>query len=477
MAAPSSANFFGGKDEELKNFQINQPLQHSQGEGDSSSTPGAADASQRRRRNHWGNPSPDAEIVALSPKTLMATSRFTCEVCQRGFQREQNLQLHRRGHNLPWKLKQRTRHEIRKKEYICECGTTFTRRDSFTYHRSFCDAFTEKVARHTTNRSPYSSMATASIVANASNPGSRSLGSAAGSLIPGNDQQLSTPLLGQGASSPNSFTSLLSGHQELSTPLLGQGASSPNSFTSLLSGKSIGSAFQAKISFPSNTAPSNMFHFGFSGSAGLNNPQNDVDLNLSNSFSGGLMMNAETTHKILSSTLPSPQLSATALLQKASLLTGANSNNAALMKGLGSSLSGGMKFNINGGALGDGMSGGGGGRGGGSTLQKNGNYGGAGKYGRSGMVYLSDQMNAPYGGMMYNVNSADGMLVGEVNNNVVVEPQMNVQSEYHDKLTRDFLGGMVGDQNGNGIGTKSPDSEATTSAEARPFVPCCHRGF
>lgn len=62
---------------------------------------------------------PDAEVIALSPKTLMATNRFVCEICNKGFQRDQNLQLHRRGHNLPWKLRQRTNKEVRKKVYIC----------------------------------------------------------------------------------------------------------------------------------------------------------------------------------------------------------------------------------------------------------------------------------------------------------------------------------------------------------------------
>jgi uncharacterized Zn-finger protein len=62
---------------------------------------------------------PDAEVIALSPKSLMATNRFICEICNKGFQRDQNLQLHRRGHNLPWKLKQRTNKEVRKKVYIC----------------------------------------------------------------------------------------------------------------------------------------------------------------------------------------------------------------------------------------------------------------------------------------------------------------------------------------------------------------------
>ncbi|KAL2933115.1 Zinc finger protein JACKDAW [Bienertia sinuspersici] len=145
---------------------------------------------------------PDAEVIALSPKTLMATNRFICEICNKGFQRDQNLQLHRRGHNLPWKLRQRTNKEVKKKVYICpetscvhhdpsralgdltgikkhfsrkhgekkwkcekcskkyavqsdwkahtktcgtreykcDCGTLFSRKDSFITHRAFCDA-------------------------------------------------------------------------------------------------------------------------------------------------------------------------------------------------------------------------------------------------------------------------------------------------------------------------------------------------
>ncbi|XP_021896422.1 protein indeterminate-domain 2-like isoform X2 [Carica papaya] len=162
---------------------------------------------QKKKRNLPGMP--DAEVIALSPKTLLATNRFVCEICNKGFQRDQNLQLHRRGHNLPWKLKQRTSKEVRKrvyvcpeptcvhhnpsralgdltgikkhfcrkhgekkwkcercskkyavqsdwkahmktcgtKEYRCDCGTIFSRRDSFTTHRAFCDALAEENAR------------------------------------------------------------------------------------------------------------------------------------------------------------------------------------------------------------------------------------------------------------------------------------------------------------------------------------------
>ncbi|KAK6241738.1 hypothetical protein SCA6_007127 [Theobroma cacao] len=157
----------------------------------------------------WVLSDPEAEVIALSPKTLMATNRFLCEICGKGFQRDQNLQLHRRGHNLPWKLKQRTTKEARKRvyvcpekscvhhhpsralgdltgikkhfcrkhgekkwkcekcskryavqsdwkahsktcgtrEYKCDCGTLFSRRDSFITHRAFCDALAEETAR------------------------------------------------------------------------------------------------------------------------------------------------------------------------------------------------------------------------------------------------------------------------------------------------------------------------------------------
>ncbi|XP_075100026.1 protein indeterminate-domain 7 [Nicotiana tabacum] len=164
----------------------------------------------KKKRNQAGNPDPEAEVIALSPKTLLATNRFFCEICNKGFKRDQNLQLHRRGHNLPWKLKQRTNKEvIRKKvyvcperscvhhdasralgdltgikkhfsrkhgekkwkcekcskryavqsdckalsktcgtrEYRCECGTLFSRRDSFITHRAFCDTLAVESAR------------------------------------------------------------------------------------------------------------------------------------------------------------------------------------------------------------------------------------------------------------------------------------------------------------------------------------------
>ncbi|KAL3525412.1 hypothetical protein ACH5RR_013784 [Cinchona calisaya] len=173
-------------------------------------------SSAKKKRNLPGMPDPDAEVIALSPKTLLATNRFVCEICNKGFQRDQNLQLHRRGHNLPWKLRQRSSKEIKKRvyvcpeptcvhhdrsralgdltgikkhfcrkhgekkwkcdkcskkyavqsdwkahskicgtrEYKCDCGTLFSRRDSFITHRAFCDALAEESAKAQTAEAP-----------------------------------------------------------------------------------------------------------------------------------------------------------------------------------------------------------------------------------------------------------------------------------------------------------------------------------
>ncbi|KAG2254461.1 hypothetical protein Bca52824_084597 [Brassica carinata] len=47
---------------------------------------------------------PDAEVIALRPRTFIETGIFVCELCGKRFTREQTRDLHRRGHDLPWTL-------------------------------------------------------------------------------------------------------------------------------------------------------------------------------------------------------------------------------------------------------------------------------------------------------------------------------------------------------------------------------------
>ncbi|KAI4357392.1 hypothetical protein L6164_001343 [Bauhinia variegata] len=73
----------------------------------------------KRRRRPAGTPDPDAEVVSLSPKTLLESDRYVCEICNQGFQRDQNLQMHRRRHKVPWKLLKRETQEVKKKVFVC----------------------------------------------------------------------------------------------------------------------------------------------------------------------------------------------------------------------------------------------------------------------------------------------------------------------------------------------------------------------
>nr|GMD94530.1 zinc finger protein NUTCRACKER [Ipomoea batatas] len=77
----------------------------------------SSSAMAAKKRKPTRTPGEDAEVIALSPASLTAASRFFCEVCGKGFLRAQNLQLHRRRHNLPWGL--RTEAAARQRVYVC----------------------------------------------------------------------------------------------------------------------------------------------------------------------------------------------------------------------------------------------------------------------------------------------------------------------------------------------------------------------
>ncbi|KAM7471051.1 hypothetical protein LguiA_009234 [Lonicera macranthoides] len=76
-------------------------------------------SNNKRKRRPAGTPDPDAEVVSLSPKTLLESDRYVCEICNQGFQRDQNLQMHRRRHKVPWKLLKRETPAVKKRVFVC----------------------------------------------------------------------------------------------------------------------------------------------------------------------------------------------------------------------------------------------------------------------------------------------------------------------------------------------------------------------
>ncbi|GAY68424.1 hypothetical protein CUMW_263990 [Citrus unshiu] len=53
------------------------------------------------------------------PFTSSENDGYVCEICNHGFQRDQNLQMHRRRHKVPWKLLKRETKEVNKRVFVC----------------------------------------------------------------------------------------------------------------------------------------------------------------------------------------------------------------------------------------------------------------------------------------------------------------------------------------------------------------------
>ncbi|KAJ6792196.1 Uncharacterized protein M6B38_240305 [Iris pallida] len=356
----------------------------------------------------------------------MATNRFVCEVCNKGFQREQNLQLHRRGHNLPWKLKQKSAKEVRRKvylcpepscvhheparalgdltgikkhfcrkhgekkwkcdkcskryavqsdwkahsktcgtrEYRCDCGTLFSRRDSFITHRAFCDALAQESARLPPGLASLGSH----LYGGGMGLGLSQVNSQISSLHPS-----SADLLRLGADGGSQFDHLLSGPSSTSfrppsSPFfLGSGGSNQDfvngdtqtSHHSLLSTKPFNAAGLMQLpdlqsnANPSAAAAANLFNLSFFSNGSSNNAGSFPD-HFNNEqaaatlFSTSLMMNDQGLSSLYGSSIQNhdstslPHMSATALLQKAAQMgatTSGGGGGSSLLRGFGSSSS------------------------------------------------------------------------------------------------------------------------------------------
>ncbi|XP_043714222.1 zinc finger protein GAI-ASSOCIATED FACTOR 1-like isoform X2 [Telopea speciosissima] len=327
----------------------------------------------------------------------MATNRFVCEICNKGFQRDQNLQLHRRGHNLPWKLRQRSSKEVRKRvyvcpepscvhndpsralgdltgikkhycrkhgekkwkcdkcskkyavqsdwkahlktcgtrEYRCDCGTLFSRRDSFITHRAFCDALAEESAKaHTVPNSNSEDDCKRQIVACSPPPSSSTVVSAVLPIqnpdLPGNSSGIitkippSTCLNGSIGSSSSCSSSSISSNSN--------GSTTTSVFPSLFASSTGAGTLQPQTSTFSDLICA-MARSERSTALATVSAVEPTSLCLSSSGGGstifGTVVGTERRHYAAS-----PAMSATALLQKAAQM-GAASTSSSFLRGLG----------------------------------------------------------------------------------------------------------------------------------------------
>ncbi|KAK4434511.1 Zinc finger protein ENHYDROUS [Sesamum alatum] len=376
----------------------------------------------KKKRSLPGMPDPGAEVIALSPKTLLATNRFVCEICNKGFQRDQNLQLHRRGHNLPWKLRQRTSKEVRKRvyvcpeptcihhdpsralgdltgikkhfcrkhgekkykcercskkyavhsdwkahmktcgtrEYRCDCGTLFSRRDSFVTHRAFCDALAQEGPRTLSQPLPATSsggdlkvqvLAPPPPPPAASSPPPPPLTPSTGvlspvlsiqssaELAPENQTVQIQPSPGTAALSSSTTTSITIGAAAATRATTANTPGSSSTSIGLVSGCTgiFSSIFNASTSVEPSAQPAS-YPGLICAMAGPDQQAIDpISLSLSSSLYGSSSLfsaASEVNPQQHYGSSPQPALSATALLQKAAQI-GTTSSSSSFLRGLG----------------------------------------------------------------------------------------------------------------------------------------------